>query len=348
MSRQQTEEKSANRLNYDSDIKLLTAILSYRRPHRSRGEDEFIRHYIDPVSSYTDDMGNHYAKVNDAPILWSCHLDTVHHDRGGTRQLIALEMIDGQCFAELHKSARKAGNCLGGDNGAGVFMLLSMIAANVPGTYVFHRGEEQGCIGSGWIAKNRPEFLEQFNFAIAFDRMGESEIITHQCGLRTASDKFANALALQLKSFDASLKLSPSDLGMYTDTNEYAHIIPECTNLSCGYENNHGPREILNVSYLLRLKRALCSIDVSRLVVSRDPDAPDDYRSRYQWRGGWMDSDDRFETTRDASELSRLVQLCREFPDAAAELLCQYGVDPSELLEVIEQVEGYLPSQFLS
>src|SRR3546814_16306749 len=79
---------------------------------------------------------------------------------------------------------------LGADDGAGLWIMLGMIAAACPGLYLFHRGEEQGCLGSRWIERHTPELLANIDAAIAFDRAGLGDVITHQSYGRTCSAAF--------------------------------------------------------------------------------------------------------------------------------------------------------------
>ena len=67
-----------------------------------------------------------------------------------------------------------------------------MIAADVPGTYIFHREEEIGGKGSGWIADNKDNWLSNYSSCIAFDRYGNNSIITHQGMERTCFRRVRN------------------------------------------------------------------------------------------------------------------------------------------------------------
>ena len=62
------------------DLTLLTQILSWRRPHNTDAEGEFINRYIDALDTETDDFGNRFIRIGTAPLLYSCHLDTVHRE----------------------------------------------------------------------------------------------------------------------------------------------------------------------------------------------------------------------------------------------------------------------------
>ena len=70
--------------------------------------------------------------------------------------------------------------------------------------------------------------------------------------------------------------MPPTTRALYTDTNEYADIVPECTNLSVGYQRQHGPRETLDVVHCEQLLDAMLELDASQLVIERDPSVQED------------------------------------------------------------------------
>jgi hypothetical protein len=229
----------------------------------------FIGKYILPLGAEADEYANYWLKVGDAPILWSSHTDTVHDEPGIQRVLYG----DGMATTE-------ESNCLGADCTVGVWLMVNMIRRGVPGTYVFHRGEECGGVGSGWISDNKVELLSKFKYAIAFDRRGGDDVITHQMFDRCCSEAFAESLCDILHP----LKYAPSEHGSFTDTANYREIIPECTNISVGYLNQHMKNESQDVHFAEALLDTLCMADWSTLVCERDPKAVDDdrfYGGRY-------------------------------------------------------------------
>ncbi|MDR7156779.1 putative aminopeptidase FrvX [Sphingobium xenophagum] len=257
----------------------LLEILSWARPHDSTIERAFCREYLDRVPGMTADaFGNRILTIGDRPrVMWSCHVDTVAA-RGG-QQVVGIDElgIAGLCNG-------KAGMSLGADDGAGIWIMLNMIATGRPGLYLFHRGEEQGCLGSRWIQRNTPDLLQGIEAAIAFDRAGLGDVITHQSYGRTCSDTFAFSLANALNGLNPGFRYRPDDTGVYTDTNEYAGIVSECTNLSVGYHGQHGPRETLDVDHCEKLLAAMLELNASQLVIERDPSIQEDVR----W--GWHES----------------------------------------------------------
>lgn len=250
-----------------AEIRGLLAILSWRRPFDSDGEELFARHYLDPIVGMTqDDFRNRHLHIpyeDGAPcnVIWSCHIDTCHHDEGYQRLAIC---NDDKGIAYV-RTRRGEGNCLGADDGTGVWLMLEMIAAKRPGRYIFHRGEERGCKGSQWILDNNPAALENATAAIAFDRKDFNNIITHQGGERGCSEAFAASLATMLPGY----KADPT--GLFTDTRKYFKKVPECTNLSVGYQGQHGPLERQYLDFAVALRTAVLALDTKRLTIERDP-----------------------------------------------------------------------------
>jgi hypothetical protein len=191
------------------------------------------------------------------------------------------------------------GACLGADDGAGCAMLMHMLHAHVPGYYIFTQGEERGGIGAKYLADHSPELLACFDRAIAFDRRGIDSVITHQGWGRCCSDEFAATLSGELCA-DGVLMYLGDDTGVYTDTAEFTGIIPECTNISVGYDNEHSDRETLDIFHFTALAAAAIKIKWDALPVERDPTYIEpvmqgNWKSMYStasltgWDGKWAD-----------------------------------------------------------
>jgi len=248
----------------DQSVHRLLEMMTYMRPAGTPAEEAFIAKFIVPAGSKKDEYGNRWIWVNKSDgstpdIMFSSHTDTVH-TKGGSQKI---ELADGMIFAE-------DSSCLGADDTAGIWLMLEMIKAKVPGVYVFHREEECGGHGSTWIAKNMGGRLKHIKAAIAFDRKGYDSVITHQAGGRCCSDAFAKSLAAQLGG-----KFAPDSTGLFTDTANYTDYIGECTNLSVGYHMAHGPAEHQDVGFLMGLRDRLLEVDWSQLVCERKPGEKD-------------------------------------------------------------------------
>lgn len=260
----------------------LVTMHAYMRPAGSLAERTFADRYLAPLGAVRDMHGNYSVVVGTSAasrsVLWSCHTDTVHRISGSQK----VRVVDGQLTAPRS-------SCLGADDTAGVFLCSELVRLGVPGRYMFHFGEERGCIGSRALVRSAPDWLPDIRYAIALDRAGYSDVISHQMSSRTASDAFCDALASRLSSYDAgavALQYQTSAHGLYTDTESYAEDVPECTNLSVGYHGAHGASESLDIAHVLTLLEALASIDVTALPCDRDPAA------QYAEDGRWKYLDD--------------------------------------------------------
>jgi hypothetical protein len=309
---------------HNSTARLLN-MLTYCRPHDSAGEREFVRQFIMPYSPevFVDPVTlqdiAYAVKVGDTPVLWSCHVDTMHPNNAPVMQDVKYDAGCGMMYKDDKMP-------LGADDGVGVWLLLEMIDAGVPGTYIFHRGEERGGIGSRSMAANYEEFLARYKWAIAFDRRGTGDIITEQMTGETASVKFAEALAKVLNT--AGMDYKPCPHGVFTDTANYAHIIPECTNVSVGYDSEHTPAETQDVWHLECLRSALITgfINGVTLPVDRVADAP---VPLWHWEKDMpFDKSKRVtsHTPSDAYDVidmsfEKLIKFVRKHPEDAADLL---------------------------
>ncbi|MGQ3026514.1 MAG: hypothetical protein ACT6QX_20560, partial [Sphingopyxis sp.] len=96
----------------------------WARPHDSATERAFCREYLDRVPDMrADGFGNRMLEIGDRPrTLWSCHVDTVA--AVGGHQAVG---VDEHGIAHLCDG--KAGMSLGADDGAGLWIMLGMIAA---------------------------------------------------------------------------------------------------------------------------------------------------------------------------------------------------------------------------
>ena len=268
---------------FDEPIRTMVDIHTYCRPHNSATIDEFVEkflevrfahlqpYYLNGVHATTQET-QPYALVievdDTSRTLFSAHVDTVHSYSG--RQIVDYD----KDMAILMKPTAKReqfGDCLGADDGAGVWLLIQMIEAGVPGVYHFPYGEERGGVGSSGIADDHPDFLKRFDRAIAFDRKGTTDIITHQAAGRCCSDAFAKELASRLNQTGNKLSMAPDNGGIFTDTANYTHIIAECSNVSCGYEGAHSSGEFLDVEFLMKLRDACLQIVWEDLPIERDP-----------------------------------------------------------------------------
>lgn len=253
---------------------LLKTILTSKRAHGSPGVEQFHKWLVEQLPNPEILAENCIAvTVGTSKTLFSCHIDTVHSmvESDTARQAIAHDTnlnvitLDGE-----------GSSCLGADDGAGVYLMLRMIEAKVPGTYVFHTGEERGGIGSRAMLRDHHAWLSKFKRAVAFDRAGTTDVVITQggksCASSAAGAALVNALNEAGKEYDFAYEISHR--GTFTDTKVYADVIPECFNLSVGYEFQHTADEYQDLRFLEQLVAVACQVDWEDIPTVRVPPPP--------------------------------------------------------------------------
>lgn len=229
-------------------------------------EDEVVK-FLDP-SLVKDEFGNYYKIIGNSDVMFTSHLDTVSFK---TDVKLISRMKEGQEFISSDGTT-----ILGADDKAGVTILLYMIAHNIPGVYYFFVGEESGGIGSGKVAESirRIPHLKRIKKCVSFDRRNYYSVITSQMYSDCCSDEFAQALCSELNKSGLKMGLDPT--GVFTDSANFIDIIPECTNISVGYFNEHTYKEALNITYLQKLAQACLKVNWGSLPVYRQVEGSED------------------------------------------------------------------------
>lgn len=309
----------------------LVEMLAYKRPAYSDTEAEFCAKYIRPVFGLPDNSGNYIKVVGHKPnVCFTAHYDTVHKTDGMQKIKVSGDIVT--------VDPKSGSNCLGADCTTGVYIILEMIKAKVPGTYVIHAAEEIGCVGSTALVQRNPKWLNRTDAVISFDRRGQDSIVTHQMGLRTCSDNFAISLDKIL-----GLGMRPDDTGAYTDSNEYADIISECTNISVGYVGQHTKNESQDLWFLDTLVDSLIEADWSKLEFERDPDVKEysydrDYRA-YNWGNTYNE-------TKEEKELWEIYDILKDHTLKVAEWLQEQNITATELAEDLDLPISNFPPSF--
>lgn len=317
-------------------VEVLYEIVRRPRFADSEGELYVIENYIKPLAGMqVDKFGNYWLLIQqadgtDPTTLFSAHTDTVHKSKAtGT---YALDLTDQLLTV-------KDGGVLGADDGTGIWIMLNMISERVPGLYIFHREEEIGGNGSTYIADNHALILEKYHRAVAFDRKGLSDIITHQGGERCCSDAFAEAFAEQLNE-TPGFKFAGDDTGSFTDTKNYTALIPECCNLSTGYYSQHSQSECQDMSFVTRLVNRLIAIDWEALPTVRDKTIVEDLWA--DWDNRWSNSyyskgslPHKQEKSAEAEDLEAMCDLIMDYPMEIARAWKDRGYDAHELEHLI-------------
>lgn len=115
-------------------MKRLKDILSYKRPHESTSERQFIDRFLGPYSPARLDHAALVIEVagiaGRSRTLFSSHVDTVHLHPG--RQTVHHSEV-------LDRFYKRDGEPLGADDGAGVWVMLEIIEQGVPANLCLQR-----------------------------------------------------------------------------------------------------------------------------------------------------------------------------------------------------------------
>lgn len=325
----------------------LAKALSIRRSDGSLLEASFAAWLAYHCSQYAelvmiDSAGNlHFKTPGESQSLFIAHIDTVHHDTGANPYEIELHSEKAvPVFIQKPSGEKDSWDCLGADNGAGVTVLVHMIAHQVPGYYIFSRGEECGGVGAKHLADKFDNLLSTFKRAVTFDRRGTDSIITHQGGTRGCSDKFCEALSEAFA--EQGMLYSQDKTGVYTDTREFFGLIPECTNLSAGYYSEHGSKERLSIWHMVELAQAVINIDWESLPVDRTPMKEPRYGRYGGYRGytaGRYDEDEYDYTgiTHGRWDTGGAANTATRFPESDREGFKSYLAAQGQAVEEVEE-----------
>ena len=233
-------------------------LLTLTKETNPYGTEEQLLKYL-PKELTKDEFGNYFMKIGNSKTIFACHLDNACKN-----QVDVVHTFDKQYIKTDGKSI------LGADDKAGLTVILNLIENKIPALYYFFIGEEVGCIGSG-NASTQTDYFNKYDRMICFDRRDTKSIITHQSFERTCSDKFADSLIREYKK--QGMVFTKDDGGVYTDCAEFRYIIPECTNMSVGYYNEHTTSEKQDINFLEKLANASIKIDWESLETKRSANA---------------------------------------------------------------------------
>ena len=223
-----------------------------------------------------DTVGNYYKIIGDPKqeTMFTSHLDTADRAQKITKLYSMIEREEEYIVTD-------GNSILGSDDKSGVAVMLYMMAHNVPGLYYFFIGEERGGIGSGLLSSvyEEVDYLKNIKRCVSFDRRNYHSVITQQMGRVCCSNDFGTALCEQYNK--NGLNLSLDTTGIYTDSASFLDEIPECTNISVGYFNEHTGDEYQNMTYLKSLAKASIKVNWNSLPTVRKIGLDDDVIRRH-------------------------------------------------------------------
>lgn len=313
-----------------ADLDLFIEMISIKRGYESQAEIVFNRKYLDEriPKMQKDSFGNRYVVIGKEKfpqIMFACHTDTVHNGNSG-KQKVLYDSNKKHVFVDKKKT-----NCLGADDTTGVWLCLEMIRAGVPGLYVFHRGEEAGCVGSRYIVDTKPDFIKNVKVCLSLDRKGTNEVITHQMGRACASDKLGTVLAAELNQVEKSFKYATSTHGAFTDSEVYSEIIPECLNLGVGYYAQHTSNEYQDIEHMIKLRKALIAVNWKN-VLSSVTRIPSNRVVRVPLPGPNQSMTPKKDKVYGAAmDYGEMYDYVKENPDVIVEMLMDFDITESDL-----------------
>lgn len=319
---------AANAVETPVGVEALIDILCYQRFAGTQGEQDMIEKYLYVLPGVKqDDYGNLWVQIGDTPTtMFSSHTDTVEKRSAEGRKKVTLD--------NLYLRVPGKGGVLGADCGTGIWIMLNLIEAKVPGLYIFHREEEIGGGGSLFAAREFADHFTGIKRCIAFDRKGTGHVITHQGGSRCCSEEFAVALSAALNT-TPEMCFAPNSTGSFTDSANYTHLIPECTNLSVGYYDQHTQDECQDLTFATRLVNQLLQVDWDALPTVRDPDEEDD-----NW-SDWARYFDRDIPSHAPKASAAYVQKAiSAYPAEISDMLITLGYKYQDILDELEHTYG--------
>lgn len=353
----------------------LVDICQYARGANSRGEYLFRNDYIIPLlammdADFTQDqLGNIVVTVGESDTLYVGHMDTVHSDSYQPHQWVSISKervmtvipiqpdsiltpVETFYYKEGIKvkynytkieTPRPLPTCLGADDGVAIAIMLTLIQHGKPGTYLFTRGEEIGCVGIQFAIDNSTLDFSQFSRSIEVDRKGTDEIIVEQSAGICASEAFGEALSAAL-----GMNHKNSDRGSVTDVAYLRKLIPENVNVAAGYDKQHGPNESVDLNYVDALAVAMLGADIDNLPTERDPNAlpPRKVYNRYSrtnFEAGFsstrqnnffgMNDEDDFQVWGQGMTFTQAFALITARPRSVAQFLVDQGYEAGDIFD---------------
>ena len=236
-------------MNQSIDHRLLEKILRQTQPGLKRMLTDCLKKSGYQVTA----KGGYLYAPGDVPVLLMAHLDTVHP-----------QPVQVVCYSE-NKRIAMSPQGIGGDDRAGVFMILQIIE-KARCHVLFCEDEEIGGLGAELFVKSG--IKPQVNYLVELDRRGWNEAVFYGCANQEFI-QFVEGFGFQ-KEFG-----SFSDISIIAPQLETAAV-----NISAGYYYEHSPREYIDLVHMMN--------NVQRVVKMAQTDCGHFryVRSRYAGFGG--------------------------------------------------------------
>jgi putative aminopeptidase FrvX len=241
------------------DVNLLKNVLSI--PSVSRFESD-VRDFLiswaqdNNINYRVDEFGNLFMMKGESE-SYPCvvaHMDTVHRDQkdlvGRDKKLHIVETTtdEGNILYAQRKltSGVMCSTGIGGDDKAGVFIVLELLKQHDSIMAAFFIEEEIGCLGSKRAIGD--EWLEKAGYFIQFDAPTDDWISKVCSNVLLFDDNFEKMLEPVWDEFEMS---KPSISDPFTDIKELRRNYDvNCINYFAGYMDMHSPFEYVVLEYV--------------------------------------------------------------------------------------------------
>ena len=229
------------------NIELLKKL--YLIEHPSREEHKMISFvinyckWIEGVTFELDHYNNLFVTKNTTnPVIYPCivaHMDEVQHYKFPKEVIVKNDMI----FARYIGNKQQCG--LGADDANGIYVALHLLKILPNLKVCFTVEEEIGGFGA-FEASYNLEFFSNCQYLLQADRRGKSDLIVNTNGITIVSDLFYDHLVDVAEKFNYSPEFGTfTDVGVLCEELELSGL-----NISCGYYNEHTPKECTNIKEL--------------------------------------------------------------------------------------------------
>lgn len=162
---------------------------------------------------------SHYDTVNDNNLNPS--IDDIDYNSSNIR---------------LSRNANPKLRCLGGDDRAGIYIMLNLIKSGIDCHFGAFDLEETGAVGSRSFASSFPsELVDNVSAFIGLDRKGNNEFVTYNENVEL------NKLVISVSGFGLRFG-SFSDVSVLSSISNVANV-----NMCVGYHNAHSRQEYIDV-----------------------------------------------------------------------------------------------------
>ena len=217
---------------------------------------------------------------NPKPML-CIHIDTINtHNSKRLPEAEDFNIVEGIIMLDTDSNL----SCLGADDRAGMYAMLEVLAdEGIADKYCYgiFWDEEIGGVGSSQYIKDYKEYEEGVTCFIGLDRRGNNELALYGSDNQELISIFTDRGYIEAT-------------GSFTDASNLAYT-KACVNLSVGYENEHTPKECLDLEGLTTCINTIKNKEVIELLSSKEYLIEGDYYEDFAYNEDMWDKLEAYE-----------------------------------------------------